>query len=315
MDQIENKKNVDLLKNIILGGNVYGIFAGAGTSMPLGNLDWDALLYKLGKKHHIPENIIKGFLEKDQYPEAASYIFKQINNEKLFSEYLKELFSSPNVDATTLHIDIIKKFNLIFTTNYDNAFEVASKREKENFKIQKFPYFNPFTLMKNKTIIYLHGNNDEGLYVFKKSEYDAYYPSVKKGKNVNPIRPSYELENFLKYIFSLINLVFIGFSFKDKYFINFLTKTIFQIKEQRELYRAIFKKEHPHENVEHFAIVPENFENMDKLNELNIKIINYSVGKHFGSPKHRDISLILNSLFDEPTDVTSLHPIKEAANV
>ena len=52
-----------------------------------------------------------------------------------------------------------------------------------SIRLQKLPNFNVLTLFKEKTIVYLHGNNDDKHYIFREEEYDSYYPSV-SGKSL-----------------------------------------------------------------------------------------------------------------------------------
>lgn len=289
MNKVENEKNIQLLKNIIQSGNKVAIFAGAGASVPLGIKTWKDLLSELAKRFSVNINIEECIINKG-YPGTASEIYKRINNHDDYLNFLSEQFEPQTCEYTSLHIKIIKNFQAIFTTNYDNAFERAfidiEKVKGEDFKRQNFPNFDPFTLFDKPTIVYLHGNNDERIYIFRKEEYDIYYPSI-SGNNGG----SHELEDFLRGIFKKINLIFIGFSFDDSYFIGFLTKVLKEMEIESKIHEDIFERKHPREHVTHFAIISDDdASNINEIKKIGLGVITYE------KEKHRQIGLILEKL-------------------
>lgn len=214
--------------------------------------------------------------------------------------------------CTEIHEKIIENFDTIITTNFDAAFEEAFKKEGKSFKIQVLPNFNPFTMLTGSTIVYLHGNKHIGKYIFRFEEYEAYYPSVTE-ENDRKGYVSYELENILKYLFKYFNIVFIGFSFDDRYFVDYLKKIIKEYEAEKAIHKQVFNnKEHPVKDVKHFAIVykdrekPDNTEQQKQeekspiktISDLGINVITYGdIGKYLNRPDHKQVLNILNKIF------------------
>lgn len=279
MDNNENEENIQLLKEIIQSDRKkVAVFVGAGPSVPLGIKDWKKLLVEMGKKldSKMSEKRVEELIIKYGYPGAASEIYHKINSHKDYLQFLHDQFEPKNCNFTSLHLKIVDRFQTILTTNFDSSFEKAFNDREKRFNRQRFPNFNPFTLFDERTVVYLHGNNDENKYIFRKEEYDVYYPSISR---INA--GSYELENFLKDTLSKISLVFIGFSFNDTYFTSFLKMVLKEESKENIIHEKVFRKEHPRKSVDHFVIIPnDNSSDIEEIKNIGLKVILYEKGKH-----------------------------------
>ena len=292
----DNDKSIELLKEKI-SGNV-AVFVGSGTSNPLGIKTWTELLIELAERFGIDKNEVINWIKDKGHPKTASEIYKKIDDPEKYLDFLSEQFEPTVCNFTSAHEQIIDNFEFIFTTNFDTAFEnVINKRGSRgqtiDFSVQKFPNFNPFNLSNEINIVYLHGNNNERRYIFREEEYKKYYPSISGESG------SYQLENFLKDIFTKMNLIFIGFSFDDRYLTPFLRK---MIKEETlneiKIYKDTFGVEPPKSSISHFAFVSDDNPNIDEIREIGLNLIIYKKGRYV------EIENILESIM--PTSLGSI---------
>lgn len=278
-----NKKNnetIQLLKETIqMNPKKIAVLVGAGASTPLGIKNWKDLLIEFGKKFNADIDVEES-IKTHGYAETASKIYKIVNNHENYLKFLSEQFEPKSCSYTSTHAKIIDNFPTILTTNFDVAFENAFnykdkiKGKGNGFNIQKFPKFEHFLLFEKPTIVYLHGNNEERKYIFRKEEYDSYYPSVSEMNGSN------ELEDFLKTIFTELNLIFIGFSFDDAYFTAFLEKILKEetIKE-KNIHEKMFQQGHPRKPVDHFVIIDDS-SSVNEIEKMGLNVILYKKGKH-----------------------------------
>ena len=298
-----SEKNIKKLKEKIKSNERLAFFIGSGASDTLGIPTWKNLLTNMCSIANIEKNLIKDFLDQEKYQEAASKISQTIGDDKKFFDLLHELCTQSKDNYAALHYEIIKVINasecanIIFTTNYDNAFEIAHKMNiSKKINIQKFPHFNPLEIFDDPIIIYLHGNNDEKKYVFRKEEYDKYYPTISKKKE----HTSDQLESFLYYVFSSINLVFIGFSFGDWYLRDYYKDVIKRNLNNRVEHLNTFGKVYPYTEVEHFAILENDKNHISRLEDLNINLIKYDKNPITGFSQHNRVTELLVEIFREP---------------
>ena len=111
------------------------------------------------------------------------------------------------------------------------------------------------------TIIYLHGNIKTKIFIFKKSDYDLFYPSVSKNKD-----GLYWIENFLKEIYRTWNIVFVGFSFKDYYLKKFFFEVKNSIIKEHMIYSDHYSTTNQVTNVG--KTIPKHFWLIDNSSEL-----------------------------------------------
>lgn len=296
----KNDKTIQLLKKTIqINPKKIAVLVGAGASTPLGIKNWKDLLNEFGKKFNADIDVEES-IKTHGYAETASKIYKIVDNHENYLKFLSEQFEPKSCNYTSMHEKIIDNFPTILTTNFDvafeNAFNYKEKTKGNGFNIQKFPKFEHFSLFEKPTIVYLHGNNEERKYIFRKEEYDSYYPSVSKMDGSN------ELEDFLKAIFTKLNLIFIGFSFDDTYFTSFLKKIVKETIKEENIHETIFKQGHPRQPVSHFVII-DNESNISEIERMGLNVILYEQGKY------TEIENILDKIM--PTRVGN---IEEAAN-
>lgn len=194
-----------LLKNAIKQNDLV-IFVGSGLSLRFELPSWKKLVIDVinetnneNYKNFIP------LLEIDErYGMSALEVLDKLKEEHVtFRKYIKDNFNIKSKDFT-LHEKLLKLSNSIITTNYDNAFELASN----NNIIPTLPTstFNISELEKNKNpyIFKIHGSFEEpDNCILFNTDYDRIY-----GKDN-------ALTDKLKSIFINKTILFIGFSFND----------------------------------------------------------------------------------------------------
>jgi len=312
MSNDESEINKERLKKIVQEGKDVAFFIGSGPSIPVGIKKWDELLMEMAERFKCNINV-KNSIRAIGYPATASEIYKQsINDDLDYLDFLHKQCESKDCDYTNIHstiietIKTIETLKTIITTNFDTVFEDAFADAEIKPKIQKLPEFNSFNLLKKSpTIVYIHGNSETNTYIFRKEEYDAYYPSI--SQQTQDI--SYRLERFLQEVFSHINLIFIGFSFDDYYFTEFLNKVLHEfVIAEMKTDEKILNISHSRESVEHFAIVEETQEaQLEKMRKIGLRIIMYEKGKH------KQISRILKDLQKPILESKSIYEDKEIA--
>jgi hypothetical protein len=268
------------------------VFAGAGSSAPLGIPVWDKVLEQLGDKAGYSPSDIKGFISQQGYSETASIIYNKLDNDRIYHEYLQELFTPNQASLTYLHALLTKRFDTILTTNFDGAFTTSYEKNGRKCSEQCLPFFNPFLIFRGTPqVIHLHGSLTQKKYLFRSEEYKSYYPSIDKNDG------SHELESFLRNIFSFVSLIFIGFSFEDRYLVAFLRDTLKIIEQEKQIHKIRYGVEHPYVHPQHYAIIPDDAEKIRKVEELGIKVIPFgNAGQHFPKPNYTEIELIIEEI-------------------
>lgn len=214
VDNPVNKSNLDTLIGSFSKGSFIP-FVGAGPSIVLGAADWEKLLSDLCKSFSLTHFKKAKKDGKVDYPKTFSKLFKSLNSKGTTNQNIYEkLFNCvrPTVtQATWFHVLLVKLFDSCITTNYDHPLE---KTFQERYGKPPAKYFFSCYGIDNlkECIVYLHGHKDLNFCIIKEEDYDYFYPSV-SGKNGIPI-----LEDFLSEVFAKKNVIFIGFSFDDKYF-------------------------------------------------------------------------------------------------
>jgi len=228
MIEINTKENIRYLREILQKEQKVAVFIGAGTSDFLGIKGWDSVLEEM-KKEFKAENIdVQKSIEEDGYAETATMIYETKNDMNLYKAFMSKQFIPKKAYHYSLHVKLINLFDTFLTTNFDTCLESAFddlnnhllklKYLKRNYITRKLPEFEYAEILTAPTLIYLHGNNENEKYIFKKDEYELHYPSCFSKNGYSP------LENFLKQIFEEFYLVFIGFSFNDRDFVKFYKK-------------------------------------------------------------------------------------------
>ncbi|MFX0200479.1 MAG: SIR2 family protein [Candidatus Hodarchaeota archaeon] len=238
------------------------VFAGAGVVGETGvSPSWKRLLEKF--KGDEPESVEENLEEIDEseYPRVAQNIFERLrlaNKEHRYYEVLRNSLFATNAPHSAHEIDIVTTAKHVITTNFDDTFESALKfvlEEKEGCTrvVQSLPDLGFDALSKEYSVSYLHGRVNEHCIVLREDDYRAFYPS-QFGRNGG----SDVLEVFLRNVYGERTIVFVGFGFRDRYFLGALQK----IRSDIERNDAEGKKQKPSYSprikcIQHYACLQE----------------------------------------------------------
>jgi len=215
VDHPLNKRNFEDLRNSF-DRKSFVPFVGAGPSTPMGEPDWEDLFKKLKMHFGVRINRINRDNGTLDYPKMFSNLFKKVPDKSQFFKILFQKLEPTKTRATNLHYSLVELFDTYLTTNYDSPIEVAFERLNKKTRLTKH-YFACYDLNDlNNCVIYLHGHKDINFGIIKLEDYEYFYPTVSKKYGI-PI-----LEDFLSRIFISKTLVFVGFSFVDYYFCEYL---------------------------------------------------------------------------------------------
>lgn len=295
----ENKRNINILRDIIQENKKVIAIVGAGTSKTLGIKNWHELLEDMNKEFGSNIDITRSIVENG-YAKTATIIYNSIEKKitkDSYNTFMRKQFETKTTNYVGVHMEIFNIFKIILTTNYDTSFERAFEARKriiessrnqcdEKLKIWKLPYFKITEILSDlPLLVYLHGNNEENKYVFLEDEYKHYYPSY-----YNSQMPS-ELENFLRDIFYNFYLVFIGFSFNDIHFCKFYERIIEEFMMNKGKYISRYKEEYQLFLPKSFVIISND--------ELKTSVDKKEIMNIFGKENNSWVNFFTNNGEDE----------------
>ncbi len=233
------------------------VFAGGGVATGTGVADWKELLRSLDEKVQI-NHIDIDRVEENQYPDIAQKFFdhfSQQGQENCYYNILEDKLNTIDSPHTTMQTEILKTTNHVITTNFERSFETAFKYHHENDLacpcIQYLPSLSQAVLFHGFSFTYLHGSIHARAIIFKRADYDSYYPSVSSNSNGSDV-----LEQFLRHVYTAHILVFVGFSFRDTYVVRSLENihARLRLNDERNLqfhhgYRPLL------DNIQHYAFL------------------------------------------------------------
>lgn len=191
-------------------------FIGAGLSVPFNIPTWGDLIrditdeYAKGKIEVLLRSVVDWHLENNDYWGAIDQIKKfahlvDQDIQKMIVKLIKQ--HKTNVEDDNLHnySDLAKmNFKLHLTTNYENLLYEHIKCDNLPILLKDLD-FSSQDLYDEKRICHLHGfTSNLGSIVISKSGYETLYSNEKYGE-------------LLKAVTSSKNLLFMGFSFDDKF--------------------------------------------------------------------------------------------------
>jgi len=226
LDQ-ESKNNFQSLCELYKKNAPLIIFFGAGLGRTPGLPTWKELLVELCMDVGLRYDDIEG-----EYWDKASSIEDACNvNGRDFNRDIKSHLRPINSYISgVLHSLISTNFNAFITTNFDNIFSRLVLRQKLKLKEQFYPDFNPSRLI-NREIIYLHGNIEHSNnIIFTSRQYTTAY-SNNYGNLMDIIESAYWYNS----------IVFLGFSFDDKYF----SDLYIDIQKNRKQYFGNMRRKAP----------------------------------------------------------------------
>jgi hypothetical protein len=196
-------------------------FIGAGLSVPFNIPTWGNLIreitdkYAKGKIEKMLRSVVDWHLESNDYWGAIDEIKKFANLadqdiQKLIVKLIKQ--NKKDIEDSKLHnySDLAKmNFKLYLTTNYENLLYEHIKCDDVPILLKDLD-FSSQDLYDEKRICHLHGfTSNLGSIVISRSSYEALYSNEKYGE-------------LLKAVTSSKNLLFMGFSFDDKFVSNLI---------------------------------------------------------------------------------------------
>ncbi|MBA7534560.1 hypothetical protein ES705_26809 [subsurface metagenome] len=249
--------------------NGFIVFAGAGIPKNCGVPTWKDLLKALLELVPEEERNIED-IDPKEYPDIAQRVYDLLceqDREQEYHDTIKRMIKPTNTPESAEQIHIVITTNWIITTNFDDTFESAFQRKFEVAQIQKsinkqiLPDFKTEDLSNQESIIYLHGKANEEFIIFKTSDYEKYYPTICGNPN-----GSTDVEEYLNYVFKYHTIVFLGFSFNDKYINNTLSHIYGKIKKSDEINLQKRGFEPRLERIRHYAFLKKvDFEDNDNL--------------------------------------------------
>jgi len=183
------------------------IFAGSGLSKNLDLPDWNQMVIDVIKK--VDKIDLEPFISllKSNMVTAMEVLDKMKNDRKEIYDYIRTSFEITSEIDTTLQKKLLQlSNNKIITTNYDNAFEIASYNKIKPSNPSSKYTINNINKSEGGFIFKLHGSFDvpDHCIVFTE-DYDKLYSS-----NNNEAAPEK-----LKNLFSNSTFLFVGFGFND----------------------------------------------------------------------------------------------------
>jgi hypothetical protein len=291
------------------------VFAGAGVPEMTKIPTWLDLLIALEGQRTI-EGVDISKIDSYLFPEVAQMLFVMFQKEGNIGEYhriIKEKMQPKAGSQTNLQQEIVLATGRIITTNYDDTFErtfetlYGRKNIEKRCTVQTIANLTDEMLKTKNLITYLHGRFDEESKIFKTTDYESMYSRLNGGSES-------VLEKLLKYLYSKKEeaLVFVGFSFDDRYITRTIERIYQEIKEEHAKRAGDLDFRPFLSEIQHYALledVPDNDNGKDniylhrrgkeddsnlkkkeriekarileeKLNSMRIKVIRYEYEKH-----------------------------------
>jgi hypothetical protein len=203
----------NLIKDYISGGKEIVIFCGAGLSIDLGLPSWKELTIEIINKvaNDFEYEDLKTIIPSlDRNVIQIIDVLETVADRTYYKTVLDLITNKLKIhqDSLPLHEALLKLSSKIITTNYDTAFEIASKNSIDTFTYGN--NFNISNISKSDSYIFkVHGDikHPEGCLIFKK-DYDNLYGSLN----------NYFFEMAKAFTDKVI--LFVGFSLADPYVVK-----------------------------------------------------------------------------------------------
>jgi hypothetical protein len=263
MSECENHNEV-LVNEIKERKDKLVIFAGAGIPTSTKIPAWKELLIGLAKELN-DKKLEESISDDSDYPEKAQEIYeafiKKENNdentgEEKYYSAIRELLKTKDWDYSPSQPSIWHACKKVITTNFDSTFEDAyneycsyrfGDRPHPCLYIQGIVDLNGESISGgNNTLVYLHGNVTSKV-IFKKTDYDTFYSNPGKTR---------KLTDFYKSLYGNKTLLFIGFSFNDKYILDMLRFVRKELLEDDKTTQKFYGNTNPvRKNIKHYAFM------------------------------------------------------------
>lgn len=297
IERIELLFKENILKNYLMDGFKLNLdelislkdrvvpFIGSGLSTPFNLPSWGGMLIDL--KDHLQEsrwNYYEELIEEGDYLEALSLLKKSsfsLDTDQRIQEKIQEIFEQ-KINLTINrnqhnYYDLLKmKSNFYLTTNYDHIFTALRSKEKfvPSLNWDEIDNLQRFLLNNRGSMIHLHGViHRPTTMVVTKENYDVLYQNS-------------VFQRILTNFMANRVLMFVGFSFNDKFFLN--------------LFEDIIKKI----GGEHFLIAPNiTKEKAREFSQKGLKVIGINIKTESGKLDKNDVVLGLRSIIENLYDL------------
>ena len=220
-------------------------FIGAGCSKVLLIPLWKQMLIGLNAEfQYYPTDVeLEADIDKSSYAQVATNIKSKAPNETVYKDQLRKFIAPQACHYTSLHVELLLLSKLILTTNYDKSFEEAldaigrfNPQPDCQYNVSTLGDFNHDGWGYERHVFHIHGDIDSADVVLTEESYSEQYDNSHSGVSM-----------LIGSIFSRYPTLFVGFSFDDDYFVNFLSKAMEGIRKDA----ARYNKKLP----EHFCIM------------------------------------------------------------
>ncbi|MCP4582006.1 MAG: hypothetical protein GY839_10330 [candidate division Zixibacteria bacterium] len=290
-----SEKNLnDLINNYKGEYENFAAFIGAGLSKPLGISDWKKLIKKMIAK--CSESFIEKYNDFENsnphnYPDIADEIFEEyraMGNDELFFGTIKEHMEQEISSTSITLVKVILAIKCHLTTNFDTSIEEAYKfieyfatltNNSKDMNLVK-RYLDDLNIEPKSEVdqlYYLHADINKNLFILRTKDYENFYDKT----------GSKQILDLLKRIYLNKHIIFIGFSFEDRFVKKCITDIAFEIKNDFEKTRT-FYREHGKENKsyqrKHFLLIGKNdttdIDFFNSFEKIGIYPVIYDKGKH-----------------------------------
>lgn len=199
-------------------------FIGAGCSKVLNIPLWTELLIALNKQftyYTTEEEVVKA-IHRDGYPVVAGNIEKKAGDRSGYNDLIRKMSKPQSCYFTSLHLELLRLTQTIITTNYDRSFEEALDSIKRligdntvEYEMLTIGNLKLKGLGEHRRIYHIHGDHDSGEFVLSTQTYIDQYRN--HGSDVSGL---------VMAIFKEFHVLFVGFSFNDEYFMEFLQSAL-----------------------------------------------------------------------------------------
>lgn len=196
---MDKKQFIRKYSKIIIEGNA-AVFAGAGTSVPAGFVNWKELVRPFADEIRLDIEKETDLIGLTQY-----YINSKRGNRGTVNQEIVNQFSSQVAETEVMELLTRLPISTYWTTNYDKVIENSLEKNNRKCDIKRKKTDLTYSVPDRDAVVYkMHGDVDSpGDAVISKDDYAKY--SDKNSLFVTALRGDLVSKNFL----------FVGFSFED----------------------------------------------------------------------------------------------------
>jgi len=290
-----SQQELGMLVELIEHGDC-AVFVGAGISMPIGYPSLQELLNDMANEAEIDD------LKEKQIDDDWMHDFQAIRNTlgpEKYRDSLTRIFDSEtkNDPFRPIHVSLLNiPFCAYVTTNYDPCLELAAPFAEDSTGMNSFPYPQLRAVnLKGRHIFHLHGYVEPGNPDSVKSvilTHEDYLEAYEKTGIAS---------DFVRTLFSELDVVFIGFGWKDLVLLGTLDKAK-RLRATREDF-AVARKVPLGREMKNFAIIERDTFEKDKrendyLGKFGVRPIIYQKS----GDSHYLLNRVVRTMIERTTD-------------